>query len=1059
MKSKITLLITLWCLGMSASIAQRTLTGKVTDTEGEPLIGVNIYVKGNPAVGTISDFDGTYSLDVDDNVSILVYSYTGFEEVERQIGNSNVIDVQMTAGITLETAVVTALGLSRQEKSLGYGVSTVSGDELTRTRNNSVIDALSGKVAGLTVNSNSQPGGGSSVVVRGFGSVTGNNQALWVIDGVPVNNSANTSTTTLLNPNDDFNRSQDFGNQANDVNPDDIESLSVLKGAAATALYGSRAANGAIIVTTKSGSRDQGLKVDYSGSFTQSEVNRLPFLQNTFGQGWNGLWASNENGSWGPKTDGKLRLWGNVVNNSSQLKPYVILEDNLRDFYGYGKAWNHSVAVSGGNESASFRLSYSNANDDGVVPTDADSYKRNTLGFKGEVGDEKFQVSATVNYLNKNQKALATGQNDDAGAGKVLFQEIIQIPRDMSIVDMNKYDDQFYNLDNYYTPYAQNPYFILGEQGNKFLENRIFGNVSLNYKLIDNLELSWRVGGDFSGSDLSDWGNVAKITAGSPNSSANDVVGRVTETNLNRNQINSDVLLTYNQNLTDKINLRVTLGNNVNSRYSKYTTSTVTNLTIPGFYNLSNTTNNPISNSAKTERRLIGVFGIVDVAFDNWLYATLQARNDWSSTLPIDNNSFFYPAITLSAVLSDAFDLNSNTLSLLKVRASYAQVGNDAPPYSIVPIYTAGIARAGAFGVVNFPISGVNAFEVGDIRGNNKLQPEITTELEFGVDARFLQNRIGIDVAVYDRTTTDQIINVEKDPSSGYLTQVSNIGEIQNQGIELLFNVTPVKTPNFQWDIGYNFSKNESMVNSLGTGNTSIVLNTAYGIELRAEEGQPLGTIYSPTSELDPNGNIVVNSANGLPITAPNKKLMGSINPDFVMGLNNSFSYKDLRLAFNVDYRKGGVFWSYTSRLNYFVGNAWKSQYNDREPFVVPGSVNKLSNGEYVTNTTAVDRSNIFTYWGATNAAQENHVLDKTFFKLRNVSLTYELPKSLLSKATIQRASITAFGRNLILWTPSDNHYVDPEGSTFGLDLTGQIGEFSTGPTNASYGLTFNLSF
>jgi hypothetical protein len=318
---------------------------------------------------------------------------------------------------------------------------------------------------------------------------------------------------------------------------------------------------------------------------------------------------------------------------------------------------------------------------------------------------------------------------------------------------------------------------------------------------------------------------------------------------------------------------------------------------------------------------------------------------------------------------------------------------------------------------------------------------------------------VGLDISIYDRTTTDQIINVEKDPSSGYLTQVSNIGEIQNRGIELLLSLTPIKTASFRWDLGYNFSKNDNLVKSLGGGNTSIVLNTSFGIELRAEEGKPLGAIYSPSSQLDPNGNVVVNAANGLPLAAANKKYMGNVNPDYVMGLTNTFSYKDFRLSFNMDYRKGGVFWSYTARLNYFVGNAWNSQYNDREPYILPGSVNQTPDGDFNENVTPIDRSNVFTYWGASTATEENHVLDKTFFKLRNVSLSYDLPKSLIAKAKISDASVTLFGRNLVLWTPDDNHFVDPEGSTFGLDLTGQIGEFSSGPTNASYGILFNLSF
>lgn len=1059
---KTLLVVSMVLFAMGIALAQRSISGTVTDQTGEPLIGASILVKGT-TTGTVTDFDGRYTLSVAEGRDVLIFSFTGFDPQEIPIGISNVIDVVLTEGITLQTAVVTALGIEKDEKTLGYGVTQVDGDEITKTRNNSFVDALSGKVAGLTVSTNGQPGGSSEIVIRGYGSVTGNNQALLVIDGVPASNGNNTSVTTLLNPLDDFNRSQDFGNQVNDINPDDIENISVLKGAAATALYGSRAANGAIIITTKSGKRNQKLTVDYSGSYTRSQVNRLPHMQNSFGQGWSGLFDNIENGSWGPKTDNELRLWGNTIDNSRQLKPFSALENNLRDFYDTGFGVNNSVSVAGGNESASFRLSYSNAQEDGVVPTDADSYKRNTVGLKGEIGNEKVTIGASVEFMNKEQKAIATGQGDDAGAGKVLFQELIQIPRDISIVDHKDYEGKFNNLDNYFTPYAQNPYFILNNQGNEYSENRVRGNTNIQYSITDKLKASLRIGGDFSNASIFDYGNVARITPGSPNSSSNDVVGRVAENNIARRQMNGDLLLSYNTNIGNDLSLDVTLGSNVNEQYTKYVATFVTDLTIPGFYQLSNSTVNPTSASAISLRRLVGVYSIVNLGYRDWLYATLQARNDWSSTLPTDNNSFFYPAFTVSAILSDALNLPSGTLSFLKLRASVAQVGNDAPPYRIVPIYSAAQAAAGGFGTIQFPIGGTNAFELGDRIGNDLLQPEITTEYEVGADVRLFQNRIGLDIAYYDRITTDQIINVEKDPTSGFTSQTVNIGKIQNKGIEFMLNLTPVKKGKFRWDLNYNFNKNKNEVlelNQDAASGNSIVLNTAYGIELRAEVGQPLGTIYSPTAQLDPNGNVVVNPANGLPQQASDKKLMGSINPDYQMGLSNTLTYGDFALSFDVDYRKGGVFWSYTARLNYFVGNAWNTQYNDREPYIIPNSVVENSDGTFTENTTEIDRSNIYTFWGGSSvpAREENHVLDKTFFKLRNLSLSYNLPTTLTDKLHVGKASLTVFGRNLILWTPAENHFVDPEGSTFGIGLAGKIGEFSSSPTNAMYGVTLKLS-
>ncbi len=1045
-------------LFVGSSWAQRSISGTIIDVDGEPLIGANVIVKGT-TIGTATDFDGTYELSVPDDAEVLVVSYTGYGSQEVTLGTSSTVNVTLSEGLTLSEAVVTALGLEREEKSLGYGFTQISSDEITEARNASPLSSLAGKVAGLQVSTNGQAGGSTEIVLRGYGSATGANTALIIVDGVPVNNGGNVSVTNFNNANDDFNRSQDFGNQGNDINPDDIESISVLKGAAATALYGNRAANGAIIITTKSGSRNQKLSINYTGSFALSNVNRLPHLQNTYGQGWSGLHALDENGSWGPKADGKERLWGNAVNNSQLLKPFNIIEDNLRDFYETGTSYTNSVSVTGGSENASFRMSYSNTQEDGVVPSDNDNYKRNTFSLKGDMGNDILNVGASLDYINKRQQALATGQGDDAGAGKVLFQEIIQVPRDHQIVDYRNYKDPFYNIDNFYTPYAQNPYFSLHEQGGEFEENRIRASTWANLNFTPNLKLTARGGADVSGGNIFDYGNSARITPGAPNASSNDVVGRVSEAQVNRRQLNADVILNYNRDLSSRFNLDLSVGGNANERYTKFTSSYVTDLTIPGFYNLNNSSQPPTSTGRTTLRRLFGAFGIANLSWDNWLYASVTARNDWSSTLPKDNNSFFYPAVTLSAVLSDLLDLNQATFSLIKLRASYAQAGNDAPAYRVNPVYTAGDARSGGFGSIKFPIGGINAFEVGDLLGNDRLQPEITTELEFGADIRLFKERLNFDIAYYTRNTADQIIQVPLDPTSGFTSQTTNLGEVENKGIELLVGVVPVRTRDFTWDISFNYNKNENEVLSLGeTDQTQLVLNSAYNIEMRAEVGKPLGAIYAPASAKTPDGSIIVNPSNGLPQGATDLEYRGSINPDFTMGFGSGISYKGLRLSANADYRKGGVMFSYTARLNYFVGNAWNTQFNDREPFIIPGSVVDNGDGTYSENTRQIDRSDIFTYWGSNSPTHEqNHIIPKTFFKLREVVLSYNIPEEWSNKIHLSNTSLSVFGRNLVLWTPEENHFVDPEGSTFGTGLSSQLGEFSAIPTNASYGMSLKF--
>lgn len=1062
---RLLLVFTMFVMTVGFVLAQSTITGKVTDTRGEALIGASVSVKGT-TLGSLTDVDGMYELTMPSGSSVLIYSYTGYTTIERSVSpNERSINISLEEGVLLQTAVVTALGISREQKTLGYGTAVVDAATIAQTRNTSALDALNGRVPGLSIATASGAPGASTVVnIRGLNSVTGNNQPLFVVDGIPMNNRGNTSSTNANNANDDFNRSMDFGNQMNDINPNEIESISVLKGSAASALYGARASNGVIMITTKKGKAGRA-RVDVSSSIAAIQIARTPHLQNTYGQGWNGHFAFEENGSWGPKADGVDRLWGNVVDNSQQLKPFTIQENNLRDFFDRGYEWNNAFAISGGKDNTTFRLSYAYSDADGVVPTNADSYKRHTFGLNGASKVGKLTVSSGINYVKKDQKVVATGQGDDAGAGKVLWQEIIQIPRDHSIVDSKKYADpndpqgKFYTLDNFNTPYAQNPWWNLYNTGNQYDEDRVYGNLNLGYDLLNNLSLNWRVGGDYANARQSDWGNVGIITPGSPNSSANNVFGAYSEISRKNQQISSDVYLNYKSKLGSNLDLSAVVGTGTNARKGGLFFAGVTNLDLPGFYNIKNSSVTPNTFTVNSTYRIVGVYGSATLGLMNWAYLTLGARNDWSSTLPTDNNSFFYPNASLALVFSDKFAM-PDAISFLKLRAGFAQTGGDTDPYQILPVYVAGSARAGNFGNINFPFGGVNAYEVANNPGNPFLKPEITKEIEAGIEAKFFKNRISLDLNLYNRATENQIVNLLIEPASGSTNQTVNLGKVRNKGVEVLLDIIPVQTRDFEWGLTWNFSKINNNVEELGFNDeTSILLNSSYSIEMRAEVGKPLGAIYSNDYARDPNGNIIVNPANGLPLLSPDKTYRGSINPDFTMGFGTRLTWKGVTLAANADYRKGGVFYSYTARLNYFVGNAWKSQYNDREPWIVPGSVVDNGDGTFSENTSAISRSDVFTYWGSTPAAEFNHVLDRTFFKLRNLSLTFAIPSKFTDKLGVGSSSFGVFGRNLLLWTPKDNHFVDPESNTFGTNLRSLYGEFASGPATAVYGAQLNLSF
>ncbi len=1044
---------------MLSTEAQRLIKGNVTDKSGDPVIGANVQAKGT-AVGTITDINGNYTLTVPDGVNTIIVSYTGYTSQDIVLGSSNMVDVSLQEGVLLQETVITGLGVSREKKTLGYSTASVSNSTVTETRNNNLLDALSGRVAGVSILTNSgSPGASSSISIRGFSSVTGRTEPLMVIDGIPVNNRTTNGIANLINANDDFNRSVDYGNQLGDVNPNDIENISILKGSAATAIYGSRGASGVILITTKTGSGANKLSIDYSESFSLNHVLRVPHLQNTYGQGWSGLFAYEENGSWGPRADGKDRLWGNVVDNSQLLKPFKVVDNNLRDFLETGRTIDRSIGISGGNGTSYFRFGFAHINSDGIIPYDKDKLVRNSFSFNGGSKFNKLTISTGLNFINKNLDAVASGQGDDAGAGKVIWQEIIQVPRDHAIVDYSDYKNKFYNIDNFHTLYAQNPYFILNETGNNYKENRTYGNINFSYQLLNNLSANWRVGGDYSNGTIFEYGNIAKITDGSPNATANDVVGKVSEANISNTQLNSDFYLNYKADINENFDLSLTVGHNANQRDSRFFSTEVTNLSIPGYYSLKNSTVQPTTNTAYSKRRLLGVYGQATLGFNNWLYLGLQGRNDWSSTLPKDNNSFFYPGVTVGAVISDAVKLPS-IIDYLKLRGGYAFTGNDAEPYKLDPVYGAAISRAGGFGNVNFPIGGVNSFEVGDRIGNQKLKPELTNELEFGIETNLFKKAIGIDFSWYNKITNDQIIEVDVDPTSGFRSQVINLGKIQNRGIELLVNLTPVKSKNFQWDINWNFAKNENEIISLGyDSTTSLLLNDVYNTELRAEVGKPVGSIYTPDFKRDSLGHIIVNGETGLALQSDKKVYRGNINPDFVTGIGTSIRFKNITLSTNMDYRKGGLFYSYTARLNYFVGNAHNTTYNDRQPWIIPGSVVDNGDGTYSENTTPIKRSDVFTNYGATPAYEYNHVLDKTFYKLRNLSLTWEPTNGTIKGTALKISSISIWGRNLLLWTPSGNHFVDPESNTFGTTLASQLGEFASVPSTYSYGITLNLKY
>lgn len=1050
MKKVTILLAFLGLLGMQALYAQKEISGTITSSDdGEALPGVSVVVKGT-TIGTTTDFDGTYKLTVPDDAEILVFSFVGMESQELAIGESPTINIALKPeAVGLDEVVVTAIGIKRAEKSLGYSATQVLSDEIVKGGDKSAISALQGKVAGANITvASGDPSASTRIILRGFSSFREDNQPLYIVDGVPVTNTRTGS--------DNLNGGYDFGNAANDINPEDIESVSILKGAGATVLYGSRAANGVVIITTKKGKSGKP-KVTYSTGYSIRTPLILPEMQNTFGQGWDGVHTLWENGSWGPKFDGQILPFGRVVDHQQQLKPYVALEDNLRDFFDRGKAFKNSISVSGGTENTTYYVSFSNLKDDGIFPTDADSYNRNTFSFRGSNQGKKLKSSVSVNYVRKDASFVYSGQDNS------VYNDLMQIPRDLSIVDFKDYHSTFNNLDNYYTHYGVgNPYYGLNENGNDYNDDRVYGNLELGYNLLEGLDATWRLGTDVTSSNSKLW--YAITEPGGYNVGSQGSEGEVTILDSYTRLLNSDLILTYNRDIVEDLNLNVMVGHNMYDSYGRGVATGVVGLDIPFFYNISNSSNDPQSDETAAHKRIIGALSQIDLDYKGMVFLSGSFRSDWSSALPKENRQYNYAGGNLSFVFTELLESIKPVLSFGKIRANIGATGSDAAPYMVYPVFV-NASVDGPWRDLNFPLSGVNAFEVSNLIGNEELENELTHEYEIGTDLRFFNGRFNIDMTYYNRVTKNHIFQVPLAYSTGYSSQTMNFGKVTNKGIEALISVIPVQTPNFEWKLTCNYTKNKNKVEKLAAGLEKVVAGGLSTISFVHTEGYPMGRFEVQVPLTDDAGHIVVDNT-GLPIPANEKEIVGTSQPDYMMGLGSEFTfYKTLSLSVLFDIRQGGLMFSRTADICYFTGNATQTLYNDRQPFIVPNSVYQIGedadgNPIYTENFIPIDMSYIDDYWQYGGAELDRaFLIDKSFVKLREVALTYRLPSKLLSNMPVTDIEFGIYGRNLLIWTPKDNNFVDPEVTTFGNDLAADFGEFSATPSTRVMGASFSITF
>ena len=1055
------------------ALAQRTVTGTVTDNStGSALIGANVSVEGTD-VGAGTDANGKYSISVPDGSTVLVFSYIGYSDKKVTLGTDNVLNVSLVEGFTTDDVVITALGVKREKKSLGYATQEVSGEEVSKVKDANFINSLSGKIAGVDIKRSNQMGGSSNVIVRGYKSLTGNNQALFVVDGIPISN-ANSNTTDQKTGRGGY----DFGNAAMDINPDDIESISVLKGAAATALYGSRAANGVVLITTKKGTKRNGLGVTVSTGVTVGTVDKstLPTYQKQYGPGYSTIrgWyqsgdgfdyydfgsgtpllsaAVYEDASQGPAYDPNVLAYNwtsfhpELANYGKQV-PYVAADDDATTYFEAATTYNTNVSIDGGSDNGTFRLSFTNLDQSGILPNS--SISRNTISF-GSTYDmtSALTVTTNVNYTIAGGKGRYGTGYDNRNPNQS-FRQWYQTSTSMS-EQKNAYEATGKNLS--WNPYGSldpsragdphyfdNYYFNAYENYTTDSRNRAFGNIQLDYKINEALSITGRLSTDRY-SELQE----ERIAKGSIDVSSYQRYERSFHEN------NIDLFANYNKYF-GKVNFSALAGANIR-RSATSSIRSITNggLFVPSLYSLSNS-KNPIE-APEEEAQEIGVnggYGRVTLGYDQFLYLDLTGRYDVSSTLPAGKNGYFYPSASLSLVFSEL--LNVPSISFGKLRLNYAQVGNDAFAHSIFDTY-----------ILNTPFGSTSLASADGTKNNPELKSERTTNLEAGVEMNFLNNRIGMEISAYRSNTYDQIIPAAVSGSSGNLYKYVNAGNIQNQGLEILLKGTPVQTKDFSWDVTINWAKNQNEVKELFADQTNLQLaDVQGGITINATVGQPYGAIWGSNYVYHENGSpTVYDYRGGVRYNRTSiPEVIGDINADWKGGINNRFTYKDFALSFLIDAQMGGQFFSLDTWYGYATGiyditagdnkngKPVRSSPADGGGIFIDGAVNE----DGTTNDKAFFASDYYSALGTGAAPNAYHVHDASFVKLRELSFTYSLPKSIVSKTPFQGLDISLIGRNL--WIIYKNApYTDPEA---GLSA-GNIQGYQSGAYPAVKELGFNL--
>ena len=1004
--------------------AQASVRGTVTRSDGEPIIGANVIELGSNN-GTVTDLDGNYQLKVGPN-AILEFTYTGYVSQKFTVGTQTIINVTLAEGVALSEIIVTALGISRERKSLSYAAQTIQGGQLTQVRDANFVNTLQGKVAGLVVTSaSSGVGGATRVNLRGNRSIQSSNNALFVVDGVPVDNS---TPGQVGNDFGGYNGSDGVAN----INPDDIESINVLKGAAASVLYGSRAANGVILITTKKGSAGA-ISVDVNSGAQFDAPLTLPHLQNEYGQGNGGAFGAKASASWGPKMNNQA-----VIDWTGKAQGMVPQPNNISDFFQIGSSFNNSVGIKGGTDKVQSYFSFTNNQAAGVVP--GNSLDRNTINLRISTNlSKKFSTDAKVTYVNQilNNK-LRSGEESSE------VMNLYKTPRSIRIEDMQNYESEA-GVPTYWTSSSiyMNPYWTINRTSADEERTRTTGLVSATYQINDDIKVLARVSLDqYTDKGENTFYNNTLLFAwlgGTYQKSFRQVQER-----------NSELLLIGNKKLNNKVKLSYTFGVADVARKSDFTQTSANGLLVPNKFDLGFARNLAVG-TGFIERDLQSVFGSVQVSLNDYLYFDVTARNDWSSTLPAPH-SYFYPSLGLTAVLSDMVELPS-FISFAKLRGSYTRVGNDAAPYLLTQTYS--FSQGGVGGFINRDAT--QAF--------GELKPELTTSLEFGFDGRFFDNRMGLDVTFYKTNSINQLLSLPLAPASGFSNQYINAGDIENSGVELTLTGSPIKKNDLTWDVMLNYARNVNAIVALHPDIKQTFISSGFvrTAGVLVKEGGAYGDLYADGWARTPSGQLIMDGA-GKPLVSSTQEYLGNFNPKFTLGLNNAFSFGKIRLNVLVDARIGGVMTSGSDASLAFDGSSAITTAYREGGWVLPGVT--LSNNEYIPNTYPI---NAETFWTTVSKGRYSwgqvFTYDATNVRIREAAVGYDIT---INSQYVKKATLSIVARNLFFLAkgnaiidipgiPTRKMWFDPDVNLGAGNYQGV--EFGTLPSSRSIGLNLSLSF